>query len=822
MRSPVKQKYTSKLDHLADHDCTRCELHETTMRTCVMGRGNPESRIMIIGEAPGENEETTGKVFSGRAGQVLNAKLTAAGLDPDGVYVTNVVKCRPPNNRTPERSEREACREFLDAEVGAVQPTHVLLLGNTALQAVAKTSGITNPTKRGVQLTVRDPLFRGVFVMATVHPAYVLRNPGQDTVFSEDIRRFARSIRGELQGMAVKKRYVSSVDGLRQLIAALKALPPKAVVAYDVENRYRPWHPDWSIQMLGLSWDGKTSYVVPLYHPQSPFKKKWREVLRHMKSALERPDLILVAQNGKHDNVQLAGAGVFLEHKFDIMIAAHLIDENRPKNLGYLSQAYLGVDAYKGMVELKPEKILQTDLREMAIYNGNDVGYTWQIRPKVKEELEANPRLLRLFAKLQMPGSHVIQRVEARGMWVDQEKLFDRMALLQGFIDERVNLMKSYMPEDWREGFNFNSVQQVSRWLYTSEKKGGLGLEPMLFTATGNPSTNEDAVLEYMDHPAVQMLLQYRTLQQKWMNTYLVPWSMNLDRNSRIHTTYKLYGAATGRLSGDLQQIPRDSFIRSIIGAPPGWKFVNADYSQVELRIAAHIANEKVMKRAYLMGQDLHMLQAMNMTGKSADQIGKEERKKAKPVNFGFLYGMYPKKFQNYAAKNYGVHFTMTECELARQKYFEMFPGLVAWHERMRRIVHERQYVVSPMGRVRHLPDIMSRDRSVQMEAERQAINSPVQGTASDIMLFAMVCLEKELDPRKAGMVMTLHDGIGSEVRDDYVDEASVITKQVMENLPLHRTFGLDLSVPLIADVEHSQYWVGNDDGAGLGISGYS
>jgi DNA polymerase-1 len=306
------------------------------------------------------------------------------------------------------------------------------------------------------------------------------------------------------------------------------------------------------------------------------------------------------------------------------------------------------------------------------------------------------------------------------------------------------------------------------------------------------------------------------------MNTYLLPWTMKIDRNHRLHATYKIYGAATGRLSGDLQQIPRDSFVRSVVGAPPGWRFVNADYSQIELRIAAHIANEPNMKKAYQLGQDLHMITAMRMTGKSVDQVGKEERKKAKPVNFGFLYGMYPKKFQNYAAKNYGVDFTMGECEVARERYFETFPGLLKWHSRVKRVVNDRHYVISPFGRIRHLPDILSSDRGVQMEAERQAINSPVQGTASDIMLFSMVHLAKELNPRDAAMVMTLHDGIGFEIREEKVEHYMPIIKEVMETLPLKKTFGFELDVPIVADVEDGQYWQGTDDAAGFGFEGYS
>jgi DNA polymerase-1 len=601
----------------------------------------------------------------------------------------------------------------------------------------------------------------------------------------------------------------------------MDALPNGTVVSYDVENRYAPWQDDWSIQVLGLSWDGETTYVIPLYHPESPFKKRWKDVLLHLKKRLERPDLRLVAQNGKHDNVQLAGGKIFLEHAFDVMLAAHLVDENRPKNLGYLSQAYLGADNYKGL-ELKPEKILSNPLRNLASYNGLDVGYTYQLRPKLIEELKAQPRSLRLFSKLMMPASHVIQQVEMKGMYVDKERLYDRIGELQSHITERTDLMKQHMPKSWREDFNFNSTQQVSRWLYGKKKKGGLGLEITHFTKTGNASTNEDAVLEYMTHPVVKALLEYRTLQLKWMNTYLAAWATRLDRNSRMHPIYKLYGTVTGRLSGDLQQVPRDSFVRSVIGAPPGWRFVGADYSQIELRLAAHVADEKRMKRAYQLGEDLHLVTASAILGIPQDQIGKEHRKKAKPVNFGFLYGMYPAKFQNYAAKNYGVAFSLAECEVFREKYFELYPGLLPWHERVKRVVRDRQYVVSPIGRTRHLPDVLSKERSVAMEAERQAINSPVQGCATDLMLFSMVQLQPYMNPQEIAMVMTNHDQIGFEIREDRVDHYSPIIKEVMENLPLKRTFGLELSVPIVADVEVGQYWKGIDDAAGLGFTGYS
>src|SRR5215471_10166142 len=816
-------RFVSALDHLADHNCKRCPLHEWTGRVCVMGDGPADTRIMILGEAPGYNEEVTGKVFSGAAGQELNKMLARAGLRREEIYVSNVVKCRPPENRTPERWEAKTCADtYVTAEMEALDPTHVLLLGNAALTAVAKKSGITK--HRGVRLDIKgQPSYRTV--MAAFHPAYALRNPGVYPVLQEDIRRFARAIAGQFQVVPVKSIMVKGFKGLRAVIAALEALPPKSVVSYDVENRFRPWEEGWSIQCLGLSWDGKTSYVIPLSHPDSPFRKVWLPLLQHLRRALTRQDLILVGQNAKHDNVQLAGAKLFLEHKFDVMLAAHLIDENRPKNLGFLAQTYLGADVYKGMVELTPEKILQSDLRQLCEYNGNDVGYTWQLREKIKAELVEQPRTLRLFSKLMMPASHMIQQVEMNGAYVDQQRLFERMAVLQREIGARKRALNEHIdPRILRqlpgEEFNYRSPQQVARVLFSSEKRGGFGLDPLLLTKSGNPSTNEEALQEYLDHPFITFLLQLRTLEGKWMNTYLLPWSTRLDEKSRLHTTYKLYGTVTGRLSGDLQQVPRDSFVRSVFGAPPGWLSLEADLSQAELRIAAHCADEHRMKRAFALGEDIHHVTAEAILGRH--DIGKEERKRAKAVNFGFLYGMYPRKFQKYAKINYGLDISLAEAEVNRERFFTLYRDLPAWHSRQRQLVHHRGQVSSPLGRVRHLPNISSQDNSVRMEAERQAINSPVQSAASDITLFSMVQLHKEvLDPREIVMVMTVHDSIRFEVREEMVHEYAYAIKQVMENLPLRRTFGTELTVPIIADVEFGTHWTGTPDASGLGFTDY-
>lgn len=796
---------TPPLDHLANHSCTDCPLHKGTSRVCVMGDGDIKSEVMIIGEAPGGNEEYTGRVFSGRAGEVLDLHLKEAGLPRSRVYVTNVVKCRPSENHKPSRLDWEACAQYLQAEIEAIDPKYILLLGNTAMQAVVKKSGITK--QRGLRLKPKNPLYDRREVTATIHPAYVLRNPGQTTVFGDDIKRFVRLTRNEMREVHVKGIMVQTPVGLRKLRLLLQEAPDGTVLSYDVETRFRPWEKDWSIICLGLTLDGRTSYVVPLYHPESPFRHNWKKVLTYLKPALERPGIKRVAQNGKFDNVQLAGAGVYLEHSFDIMLAAHILDENRPKNLGYLSQSILGADEYKGMVETKPDKILKEPIRKLARYNAMDAGYTWQLRPPLLEDLKREPRLLRLFSKLIMPASHVIQQVEYRGIYMDQERLYERMHQLQGMIDEKKAVLYEHLPKKLHEDFNFNSPQQLSRWLFSSTKRGGLGLSPLERTPTGNLSTKEGVLLHYRDNPAIAALLRYRTLQLKWMNTYLLPWSLQLDANSRRHTIYSIYGTVTGRLSGDFQQTPRDPFIRSVVGAPPGWLFVQADYSQVELRIAAHCAHERRMQRAFLMGEDIHAKTASNLLGKEPSELTKEERKKAKAVNFGFLYGMYPKKFQAYAFEKFDLELSIAEATAYRKRYFEMYPQLLSWHDHQKRVAGDRHRVSSPIGRIRHLPDILSSDNGVRMEAERQAINSPVQSMASDLMLFSMVQLQPLLNSGECVMVGTLHDAIFFEVREDCVDKYKPLIKETMENLPLEKTFGCELSVPIVSEVDVGTHW---------------
>jgi DNA polymerase-1 len=218
-------------------------------------------------------------------------------------------------------------------------------------------------------------------------------------------------------------------------------------------------------------------------------------------------------------------------------------------------------------------------------------------------------------------------------------------------------------------------------------------------------------------------------------------------------------------------------------------------------------SRDPILTQTFKEGGDPHLQTATKILGKPAAMITKEERKLAKSVNFGFLYGMYQKKFKAYAFEKFDLDVTIEEARQYRADFFKTYAGLPAWHARMKRIVHNQQMVQSPTGRIRHLPSILSVDEDMQAEAERQAINSPVQGFASDMTVLAMTIIWGKLPKGKARMIGNVHDSIMIEAREEYADECAQMVKQVMENLPLKRMFGYQATIPIEADVTISQHW---------------
>lgn len=800
-----------------NENCRECPLHRSAQSVCVMGDGPVPSRVMLVGEAPGFREDNLGKPFAGKAGEYLDNVLAEVGLPRETVYITNACRCRPPENRTPTKTEIKTCNHYLLDEIRAVQPEFVVPLGNAALQATLGEKGIMK--KRGA-LTERD----GIKYLPTLHPAAILRNPAWDGMFRADLRTLARAVAGDENKPQTKTWMVKSSKSLRAFLKKLETVDKP--IAFDIESwgpgyakkgreakkgGLHVWNPEWILLTCSFTWEPGTSYVVVFEHPEA----KWDIPLDSVYSALavSLEGKRMVGHNVKFDMSGMLRRKIKLHASFDTLLAAHLLDENRPKGLKPLARTFLGADEYEEDIDFKTPP----PLGPLAIYNGKDTDYTLRLYHVFRTQLRERPRLLRIFKLLTMPACNAFLEIEATGFPVDYKRLIDRHAEILEKIDEVNDQLLEFVPEELHPNANFRAHTFLGKFFFEILKLPILVITPK----SGKPSTAEAVLLKLKSrHPAVGLLMELR----KWMkyeSTYTRNWlaRVRAAKKSRLFTAYNIAGTVTGRLSSNMQQVPREILIRSIIGyseesnakrrarGKPEKRFVEADFSQVELRIAAMLSRDPALTKAFTTGGDPHYETAASVLGKPQSEITKEERKMAKAVNFGFLYGMGAKKFRKYADEKYGVKVTLEEAIEYRKAFFKKYKALTRWHDRQRRLVRNLEHVSSPIGRVRHLPEINSSDDFLQGQAEREAINAPVQGFASDLTVLSMVLLHEKLDGKRGRVIGNVHDSVLCEIDEDYVPEAAKLIKETMENLPLRRLFGYTPSIPIEVEITVGTHW---------------
>ena len=338
----------------------------------------------------------------------------------------------------------------------------------------------------------------------------------------------------------------------------------------------------------------------------------------------------------------------------------------------------------------------------------------------------------------------------------------------------------------------------------------GVGLKVLEKTAKGVPSVSSDVLANYIGNPVVDDLLEYRRLTK--LETFIKSWE-KIQVDDRIYPSFNIT-ARTGRTTcsnPNLQQIPQDKNVRNLIEARPGWKILECDFSQVELRVASMFSGDANMQHAYQSGSDLHSKTTELLFGDTSNlskQDQKRKRTEAKSMNFGFLYGMSAKTFVDYA-KGYGLNITEEQSEGFRNNFFEAYPRLLPWHEECKEYARKNGHTWSPIGRKRFLPDIKSSNWSNRGQAERQSVNSGVQGFASDMCISALsdIVFSDIIDHERCKVLGSVHDAILFEIRDDYVEEVVPIVKEMMEHPSI--IDGIDIPIPIIADVEVHQAWGG-------------
>lgn len=820
------------LTKITDPGCRLCKLHQGTDYVCESGffaGAVKKGTTMVVGKMP--NSDTYQ--------QSLEEDLAEAGLEPLDLYYTAALKCRS-FEMSDGRADLKACKVYLEREIAAIKPKWILAMGNEALSATTGHSGIMKYRGR-----VIDRL--DVSVFPTISPASVRRNPGQRQAYLADLRLFVAQVYAK--SAKVPKPDILVVDTKAKVQELRELLQTADLISYDIETAGRDeFDPHGRIVCLAGTiereeyipiWDKEETvtktWVLPLYHPQSPWKTQWKSLLKYL-----APDLSgikkQVAHNGKFDARWLRQFGVPMEVTFDTMLCAHILDENRQKGLKPQAASRLGVAPWA----IETRDLYSTQLEQVLEYCALDTWYTYHIYRDMKPELLSQPRLTRVYTKVTMPANKVYIKAEGRGVWMDRERITERGKIAKDMVTEIESQLMQWIPDEipvLGKGkkqkpaeVNFNPSNFARWWLFEHLGLPILGRGKMKDDGgEGDPSMKEAYMLELKQYHEVPAIMLKRT---QWVKIcqFLEAYDEILDENDRIHTNFKLAGTVTGRTSsgkadeekitgraGDLrginlQQVPRDPFVRGLFGAAPGYTFIEADFSQVELRIAAFLSRDHTMLRLYQTGQDIHRATASWVLGVPASRVTGDDRKKAKAVNFGFVYGMGAPKFVDTAFEKYELIFTLDQAKDIRRAFFDQFSGLNAWHARQRRLVHTNARVQSPIGRVRHLPDIRSGDRKVQGEAERQAINSPVQSFGSDMMLLSMAMIDDEFQSRQldAHIIGTVHDAALVEARDDCVGEVMQIMKSNMEDKlidSLRRKFAVRLDVPVIGDLKVGGWW---------------
>ncbi len=582
----------------------------------------------------------------------------------------------------------------------------------------------------------------------------------------------------------------------------LQRLEHAELFAFDTETTSLDY---MEAELVGVSFavePGRAAYV-PLAHDYmgAPEQLDRDEVLALLKPLLESPERAKVGQHLKYDKNVLARYGIDLKGiAFDTMLESYVLNSTATKHdMDSLADTYLGVKtvhfeeiAGKGKKQLTFNQI---ELKQAAPYAAEDADITLRLHQTLKAKLDKEPKLLAIFESLERPLIPVLSHIERQGALVDASLLGKQSRELAARLTE----LEREAHDLAGDPFNLNSPKQLQQILFEQLK-----LPVIKKTPKGAPSTAEEVLVELaLDYPLPKLILEHRSLS-KLKSTYTdkLPLMIN-PASGRIHTSYHQAVTATGRLSStdpNLQNIPvrtaEGRRIRQAFIAPEGYKIVAADYSQIELRIMAHLSQDKGLLDAFAHGEDVHRATAAEVFKVPRDSVSSDQRRSAKAINFGLIYGMSAFGL----AKQLGI----ARKDAARyiEHYFETYPGVQNYMDEIRSSAAENGYVETLRGRRLYLPEIKSRNAMRRQAAERTAINAPMQGTAADIIKQAMIDVDNWLQSSEleARMIMQVHDELVFEVRESDLDAFREQVVAIMAS-------AASLDVPLLVEAGFGENW---------------
>ena len=611
-------------------------------------------------------------------------------------------------------------------------------------------------------------------------------------------------VRGEgadLQPPGAHRTGYETILDWTQLDAWLQKLDAAPLAAFDTETTSLD---PMQARLVGMSFavaPGEAAYL-PLAHRYAgvPQQLTFDEALAKLKPWLESPRHAKLGQNLKYDMHVLANHGLRLEGvAHDTMLASYVVESDKSHDMDSMALRHLGIATIKydevtgkgaGRIGFD-----QVDIERAAEYAAEDAGITLRLHGALSPRLAEEPRLEALYRDIEMPVMQILFRMERNGVLVDAP-LLERQGQELGL---RMLEIERQAHEVAKQPFNLNSPKQIQEILFEREK-----LPVLKKTPSGAPSTDEE-VLEQLalDYPLPKLILDYRGMA-KLKSTYADKLPRSVDpATGRVHTNYSQAVAVTGRLASsdpNLQNIPirteEGRRIRQAFVAPAGSRIVSADYSQIELRIMAHLSGDTGLLDAFAQGSDIHRATAAEVFGVAPAEVSSEQRRYAKVINFGLIYGMSAFGL----ARELGLERSAAAAYIDR--YFARYPGVANYMESTRQLARDKGYVETVFGRRLWLPEIKSAAPARRQAAERAAINAPMQGTAADIIKLAMIAVQRWLDEARMRtlLILQVHDELVLEVPED---ELAAVRRE----LPQLMAGVAQLSVPLVAEVGIGANW---------------
>lgn len=736
----------------------------------------------------------------------------------------------------------------------------ILVCGNRPLNELQRSGAL--PKNRTVTSMREKPVSAagGGYYLVTFDPMSVASEPKNREIIDWDLRLAHRLLTtGTTEILAGDCKWVANfadlIDGIN---AEYESTGTPVDVAVDTETMgFYPWYPDKDI--ISISFTHRRGEAQALYLGELPGAVPvkdsglvWEQVNWLMTSDRVR----IRAANGKYDMIWIAEKwGIECTNfKFDSMLVGSVLDENRSNSLNLHAKLFTPYGGYddafnqtqdKGAMEaIPPDKLLP--------YAGGDTIAAQDASDVLREELLEDEELANFYITILHPAARAFEKLERRGMVIDKHKYQQLGDDLKKTISAEQSKALGLLPQTMRIKYKDRISEQIAagknpllpsilKEFFFS--KSGLNLKPYEFTPKLNkagekqPSMTKAHLRQFAHNPSAKAMVECLSemdAASKTLSTFVDGFLKHVRPDGRIHPTYFLAhgafdgyddddaGTVTGRLSAKdpaIQTLPKKTKwakrLRECFPAPPGKKLLQVDYSQGELKVVACVANEKTMLKAYENGLDLHAV-----TGAQLAQVSLEEfltwknnpdkalaeafdknRSSAKPANFGLLYGMSAEGFQAYAWASYGLKLTLEEATVMRNAFFELYSGLPAYHERQRKLVKLHGMVRTPLGRIRHLPTINSWDRAVRSAAERQAINSPIQGCLTDMMIWSIALLEDAYKGDDLEVVAMIHDALIAYVPENADAQWAANVTGVMSNLPFDQV-GWEPQLKFTADAE--------------------